>query len=83
MMEAVHGSISYSGIRRPRKRKGDPSDLQPRNRSLCYLKFPALGTTTKMGRQIDAPCPSRSRILGLPGDMRVDKDAPWNQIRRS
>jgi alkylation response protein AidB-like acyl-CoA dehydrogenase len=23
------------------------------------------------------------RILGLPGDIRVDKDAPWNQIRRS
>ena len=69
MMEAVHGSISYSGIRRPRKRKRDPSDLQPRNRGLCYLKFPALGTTTKMGRLIDA-CPSRShwadRDPGLP-----------------
>ncbi len=56
-------------------------DLQHRGRQLQFLRASANsieGGTTEIMHNILG-----ERVLGLPGDVRVDKDRPWTEVPRS
>jgi hypothetical protein len=54
---------------------------------LAWIHYPpgagGLGLDARLQRMADSALHAGERVLGLPGDPRVDKDRPWRDVPRS
>ncbi len=74
----MEGTLYPEGYRMGGTAQGDGPGRSPQHQFLRSRANSIEGGTTEIMRNILA-----ERVLGLPGDVRVDKDVPWREVPRS